>query len=219
MAHPAPGIKEVTVAPLAAGRETLGLLAAIFLIAVFAGLRVAQVAPPSTGAGLEAYQLRDIKLKNQAPALYRSLLGAADSIILLREADGSWPDAAALKQESLPPFAEAFLPAGARGFSWELRQGTAWADYYGVNKNTAAAEKAGADPLENSFILRIIDFQAGAYPYPVADRQEQGQQKNRFAVQVWTNSKTVDYPDGPLNERGWKWIVSGQAALEKKTAD
>lgn len=215
MTHSASGIKEVIVAPLAAGRETLGLLAALLLIIVCAGLRVAQVAPDNAAASLEAYQLRDIKLKNQAPALYRSLLGAADSIILLREADGTWPDAAALKQESLPPFAEAFLPAGARGFSWELRQGAAWADYYGINKDTAAAEKAGADPLENSFILRIIDLQAeGKYPYSVAKDQE-----GRFAAQVWMNPKTVDYPDGPLEERGWKWVVSGQAAPAKKTAE
>lgn len=218
MTHRASDIKEVAVAPLAAGREALGLLAAIALILVLVGLRVAQVAPAQAGADLETYQLRDIRLKNQAPALYRSLLGAADTIIMLRETDGAWPEAATLHQESLPPFAEAFLPAGARGFSWQLHQGAAWADYYGINSTAAAAEKTGADPLENSFILRIIDLhQAGKYPYPVM-RQEKGQE-SRFAVQIWMNPKTADYPEGPLAERGWKWIVSGNAAPEAKTAE
>jgi hypothetical protein len=206
--------KEVIVAPKAAGREALGLAAAICVILLLAGLRVAQVAPKKAEEGFQTYQMQDIKLKNQAPVLYRSLLGAADTITGLREENGAWPEIATLQQENLPPFAAKFLPTGLGGFTWELRQGASWADYYGTNKNTAAEEKKGADPLETSFILRVIDLQAGKYPYPLA-KQEQGQE-NRFATQIWINPKLADYPDGPPAERGWKWVISGNLAVTEQ---
>jgi len=206
MSQSVPVAKEIIVAPKATSREALGVVAAICVILLVVGLRVAQIAPKHAGGGIQNYQLQDIKLKNQAPVLYRSLLGAADTITQLSEESGSWPDVAALEQESLPPFAAKFLPPGLSGFAWELRKGASWADYYGINKNAAAAEKAGADPLENSFILRIIDLQAGKYPYPLA--QQMKGQGRRFAAQIWINQKTADYPDGPPADKGWKWVIS-----------
>uniref|UniRef100_UPI004055B091 DUF6162 family protein n=1 Tax=Candidatus Electronema sp. TaxID=2698783 RepID=UPI004055B091 len=208
MSNASAAVKEVLVAPLAARREALGLAAAICVILLLAGLRVAQVAPQQAGAELQAWQMQDIKLKNQAPVLYRSLLGAADTITWLKETNGSWPDVAVLQAENLPPFAAKFLPAGLGGFSWQLRQGAGWADYYGINAKAAAEEKSGADPLENSFILRIIDLQSGQ-PYPYQMAQQEPGKAERFAAQIWINLKTADYPDGPPEERGWKWVVSG----------
>lgn len=199
----AAAVKEIIVAPKAARREAAWLAAAVCVILLLAGLRFAQVAPKH-GGGLQTHQMQDIKLKNQAPVLYRSLLGAVDTITWLCQEKGSWPDVAALQGENLPPFAAKFLPAGLGGFRWELRQGEGWADYYGINTGVAAAEKTGGDPLENSFILRIIDRQN--QQTDAAARQE------RFAAQVWINLKTADYPDGPPEERGWKWVVSGTAA-------
>ncbi|MCI5223461.1 MAG: hypothetical protein D3924_12515, partial [Candidatus Electrothrix sp. AR4] len=84
--------REVVVAPLAAGREILGLSAAICLIILFASLRLAQVAPKNTESKKRAYQIQDIRLKNQAPVLYRSLLSAVESITWIYEAEGGWPD-------------------------------------------------------------------------------------------------------------------------------
>jgi hypothetical protein len=214
MSNSVAAAKEIVVPPLAAGREALGLIVAICCILIIAGLRVAQVAPETVGDGIQIYQMRDIKLRNQAPVLYRSLLGAADTVTQLREESGAWPDVATLQQEDLPPFAAKFLPAGLSGFTWELRQGASWADYYGINKNTAAEEKSGADPLENSFILRIIDLQGGNYPYLLA-KQEQGQ-LNRFSAQIWINPKTAEYPDGPLADKGWKWVVSGNTPITEE---
>jgi hypothetical protein len=207
MSHSVSVAKEIIVAPKATGREALGVVAALCVILLAAGLRVAQIAPKHAGGGIQGYQMQDIKLKNQAPVLYRSLLGTADTITQLREESGNWPDIAALQQESLPPFAAKFLPPGLSSFVWELHQGASWADYYGINKNAATAEKAGADPLENSFILRIIDLQAEKYPYPVA-QQVKGQE-NRFSVQIWINPKPVDYPEGMPADKGWKWVISG----------
>jgi hypothetical protein len=201
-------VKEIIVAPKAAGREALGLAAALCVILLLAGLRVAQVAPERGGNSLLAHQMQDIRLKNQAPVLYRSLLGAAETITWLREESGGWPDVAALEQENLPPFAAKFLPAGLGGFKWELRQGAGLADYYGVNANVAAEEKAGADPLENSFILRIIDRQS--------QQADAAAKQERFTAQVWINQKIADYPDGPPEERGWKWVVSGSAAPDEQ---
>lgn len=207
MSNPS-AMKETLVLPLAARREVLGLAAAICFILLLAGLRVAHVAPNQAGAALQAWQMQDIKLRNQAPVLYRSLLGATDTITWLKERSGNWPDVAVLQEENLPPFAAKFLPAGLGGFSWELRQGAGWADYYGINANAAAEEKAGADPLENSFILRIIDSQSGQPSSSQAAQQELGTTE-RFTAQIWINLKTADYPDGPPEERGWKWVVSG----------
>jgi hypothetical protein len=207
--------KEVIVAPLAAGREVAGLVVVICCLLLLAGLRHAQVAPKEDIAAKKSYQIQDIRLKNQAPVLYRSLLGAVDSITWTYEAAGAWPAISELQTESLPPFVGDFLPAGLRGFSWEMYQGKTWVDYYGVNKKVAQDEQQGADPLENSFILRIIDLRAGQYPYPFV----QGSQEDRFTAQIWINPQSVDYSEGPLAERGWKWIVSGNAAVNGKVTE
>lgn len=207
--------KEVIVAPLAAGREVLGLAVVICCIFLLAGLRYAQVAPTEDVAAKKSYQIQDIRLKNQAPVLYRSLLGAVDSITWTYEAAGNWPEISELQTESLPPFVGDFLPAGLRGFSWEMHQGETWVDYYGSNKEIVQEEKQGTDPLENSFILRIIDLRAGQYPYPyIQDAQE-----DRFTAQIWINPQIVDYSVGPLVERDWKWVVSGSSAVNGKVTE
>jgi hypothetical protein len=207
--------KEVIVAPLAAGREVLGLAVVICCIFLLAGLRYVQVAPKEDVTAKKSYQIKDIRLKSQAPVLYRSLLGAVDSITWTYEAASNWPKISELQTESLPPFASDFLPAGLRGFSWEMHQGETWVDYYGSNKEAAQEERQGADPLENSFILRIIDLRAGQYPYPyVKDTEEE-----RFSAQIWINPQVVDYSEGSLAERGWKWVVSGNAAVNGKVTE
>lgn len=198
--------KEVIVAPLAAGREVVGLTIVFCCIFLFVGLRYMQVAPKEDATAKVSYQIKDIRLKNQAPVLYRSLLGAVDSITWIYEAAGKWPEIVDLQTESLPPFVGDFLPAGLRNFSWEMHQGATWVDYYGVNKQVAQEEKKGADPLENSFILRIIDLEAGLYASPyIQDMQD----NERFTAQIWINPQVVDYAQGSLVERGWKWVVSG----------
>ena len=207
--------KEVIVAPLAAGREVSGLTVALCCIFLLAGMRYVQVAPKDDLTVKKSYQIQDIRLKNQAPVLYRSLLGAVDSITWTYEALGNWPEITELQTESLPPFVGDFLPAGLRGFSWEMHQGDSWVDYYGADKGADRNEKKGADPLENSFILRIIDLQAGKYPYPyIQDTQE-----NRFSAQIWINNQIVDYSEGSLAERGWKWVVSANPVGNGKVTE
>ncbi len=201
--------REVIVAPLAARREVVGLTVVICCICLLVGLRHVQVAPQEDIIAKKSYQIKDIRLKNQAPVLYRSLLGAVDSITWTYEAAGIWPEISDLQTDSLPPFVGDFLPAGLRGFSWKMHQGATWVDYYGSNTEVAQQEKKGADPLENSFVLRIIDLQAGQYPYPyVQDTQE-----DRFTAQIWINPQLVDYPTEFPAERGWKWVVSGNSAV------
>jgi hypothetical protein len=201
--------KEVIVAPLAARREVVGLSLVICCIFLLAGLRHMHVVPKEEVLAKKSYQIKDIRLENQAPVLYRSLLGAVDSITWTYEAAGTWPEVTELQTESLPPFVGDFLPAGLRGFSWEMHQGETWVDYYGTNTQVVEEEKRGADPLENSFVLRIIDLQAGQYPYPYV----QSTQEDRFTAQIWINSRIVGYSEGFLAERGWKWVVSGNSAV------
>ena len=102
--------KEVIVAPLAARREVVGLTLVICCIFLLIGLRHVQVAPKEDIVAKKSYQIKDIRLQNQAPVLYRSLLGAVDSITWTYEAAGSWPEIVELQTESLPPFCRRISP-------------------------------------------------------------------------------------------------------------
>ena len=202
--------REVLVVPLAARREALALIIIISLIVLLMAFRFSLIRPVDSRESLKSYQLSDLYLKNQAPTLYRALLGIVGDITDLREENGSWPDVVLLKSEALPPFASNFLPIGLRGFVWERHASEGWVDYFGVNGDVASAEKQGADPLENSFILRIIDLQSEDHPHP-----HLGQDNDpviRFSSQIWMNPKVIDYPEERLIERGWKWIVSSSGS-------
>ncbi len=200
--------REVLVSPLAAGREALALLVVIGLIILLMGIRFSLIAPKNSKESPKTYQLSDLNLKNQAPTLYRALLGGVGDILYLREEKGSWPDVDLLQEEGLPPFAGNMLPAGLRGFVWELHESAGWVDYYGIN--TEIAKGQGGDPLQNSFILRIINLKNGEYQYPYC-RQEKNPATN-YSSQIWMNPQKTDYPAGALVKRGWKWIMSAESS-------
>jgi hypothetical protein len=206
-AAPPTRYREVLVAPKAARREALFLVLAIGLIIACMGLRFYILRSGEEAIREKpACQLSDIYLQNQAPVLYRSLLGVAADIVDLRLEDGSWPDVARLKDDALPPFAANFLPTGLRGYIWKAYAREGWVDYFGINGDLQAGEpKEGSDPLENSFILRIIDLQSDSHPHPHAGNHEEGDK--RFVIQVWMNTRPVDYPGEELVKHDWKWIV------------
>lgn len=209
---PAKKYREVLVVPLAARREAMILALVIGLIVLLMAYRFSMFSSEGTTDSMRPYQLIDLKLKNQAPALYRSLLGSVQDILDLREEEGQWPDIALLQSEALPPFANNYLPVGLRGYVWQQFTGEGWVDYFGVNADAAQEEQQGKDPLENSFILRIIDLQSTKHPHPHFG-QHDGQTK-RFSAQIWLNPKTTDYPGEKLVEKGWKWVVSQGASPE-----
>ncbi len=217
--------REVLVVPLAARREALALTGAILLIMLLMGIRFFLLSSDIKEVKtLPAYQVKDITLKNQAPILYRSLLSTIADIQDLRDESGKWPTVAELKDEALPPFASNFLPVGLRGFHWTgyIHQG--WVDYYGINKDVGSEEKQGSDPLENSFILRIIDLQSTDHPHPHIGRDNDS--TTRYTAQVWMNPQSVDYPAAALIAKGWKWLVQpgftpggdGEASLVEDAA-
>ncbi len=194
------------VQPKGARREALALAGVIALIVLLMGIRFTQMNSSTSGVQLRPYQIKNLHLKSQAPTLYRSLLGVVADVLTLREENGSWPGIDTLQEEVLPPFANIFLPVDLRGFVWKRYQSDGWVDYYGINVGAAAAKQQGGDPLENSFILRIIDLQSEQHPHP-----HLGKDNNtlmRFTAQIWVNPQTVDYPGEDLAERGWKWIVA-----------
>ena len=206
-------IREVLVVPLAARREALILLVIISLIILLMALRFSLVRSDDSVASLKSYQLSDLYLKNQAPVLYRALLGSVGDILDLREENGGWPDIDLLKSEALPPFASNFLPIGLRGFVWHRHTAEGWVDYYGINGDVSSADKKGADPLENSFILRIIDLQSENHPHPHFGQDNDPER--RFSYQIWMNPQVAEYPGQALVERGWKWIVSSGASRSR----
>ena len=201
--------REVVVASHPAGRETVYLLLAILVILLLMALRFSLLDKGEDRKGLKSYQIADIRLKSQAPALYRALAGSARDILFLHEDEGSWPDVEDLRQEGIPPFAPELLPAGLRGFHWEIHQSPGVVDYFGVNRQESpAANQASraSDPLKNSFLLRIIDVQSSEHPYPYC--QGAAEEASRYSIQVWVNPQITDYPvSGPI-QRGWKWVVS-----------
>ncbi len=209
--------REVLVTPLAARREALALITVICLIILLMGLRFSLL-PSSKDSrrSLQPYQLNDTLLKSQAPTLYRSLLGVVGDILDLRDETGNWPDAALLKEEALPPFASNFLPVALRGYVWKMHASEGWVDYYGINSDVGKEDKEAVDPLENSFILRIIDLKSEDHPHPHFGTHDDA--KMLFTFQVWINPQTTDYPADSLVEKGWKWIVRSGTPVGGKSA-
>ncbi len=204
--------REVLVAPRAARREALYLAAAVGLIVLLMGVRFYLLSSGKEALQEKpACQLSDIYLQNQAPVLYRSLLGVVGDIIDLHQENGTWPDVEQLKEEALPPFAGNFLPVGLRGYVWKSYPHAGWVDYFGVNSEVGAgSENQAADPLENSFILRIIDLNSTEHPHPHAGNH--GTPGQRYVGQVWINPRVTDYPGQELIKRDWKWVVGADQA-------
>lgn len=200
------GYREFLVQPKAARREALALAGVIGVIILLMGLRFSQVSPDGAREQIRSYQIKSLSLKNQAPTLHRALLGVVEDVMDLREETGEWPQVSTLKEEGLPPFAENFLPIGLRGFVWERHQHDGWVDYFGRNDGVALMKEQGGDPLENSFILRIIDLQSDNHPHPHLGKDNSPDM--RRTAQIWINPQVSDYPGATLVARGWKWIVA-----------
>jgi len=215
--------REVLVVPLAARREALALVGAILLIILLMGVRFSLI-PSKNNAikALPSYQIYDITLTNQAPMLYRSLLTAVADIEDLRDESGAWPRSTRLQKEVIPPFDASFLPVGLRGFQWKSYPHKGWVDYHGINKDVGSEDKESVDPLENSFVLRIIDLQSKDHPHPHFGRDKDP--NVRYSAQIWMNPQHVEYPGANLVTKGWKWVVQegatssgvGAAVLSEK---
>jgi hypothetical protein len=152
------------------------------------------------------YQQPDRVLTNQATTQYRSHSAIAGDNIDLRKDNGTWPDVAMLENEALPPFADYFLPGGLRGYAWSRHEGDGWVDYFGVNKDVGIAEKQDLDPLDVSFMLRIIDLQNKEHPHPHFGRDNDVSQ--RYVYQIWIYPGMQQYPAADVIKKGWKWIIS-----------
>jgi len=204
--------REVLVQPKAALREALILVGMIVLIILLMSVRFSLIGSKDTRAKAQSYQINNLNLKAQAPVIYRALLGVVADVVDLREEAGNWPDVNTLKEEALPPFADVFLPNGLRGFAWEKYEGAGWVDYYGINTTAATDKREGGDPLENSFILRIIDLHNDAHPHPHFG--EDSNKQIRFTAQIWINPQIIEHPGVNLIERGWKWIITNSSIDE-----
>lgn len=198
--------QEVIVQPLAARREALGLAGMIGLIILFMALRFGALEETAAHESLKSYQQKDTILQNQAPILYRSLLSVVGDITDLYSDTGTWPDVNSLRGETLPPFAVDFLPPALRGYRWTRHAQNGWVDYFGINGDIDKSEKESADPLENSFMLRIIDMASKTHPHPHPGLHNDPE--IRFSQQVWMYPETRKYPGENAINKGWKWIIS-----------
>ena len=201
------GPRVVEVRPLSARREAMALAGVIALIVALMAVRFYLVRHKTEASrGLKSYQVKDLFLKNQAPIMYRSLCSVVGDILDLYQDEGSWPDVETLKDEGLPPFDTAFLPPGLKGYVWKMYKGEGWVDYFGVNSDLNKKKKEGVDPLQYSFILRIIDLENQSHPHPHVNVDSS---KKRFVWQVWVYPAPRRYPGADqLVARGWKWVVN-----------
>ncbi len=201
-------IREIIVHPLSARSEALLLTLAIAVIAGLMGLHFYLLRAADDNVTLLSSQRKDIFLKNQAPLMYRSLCTVAEDIVDIYDEQSKWPQVRELEQQSLPPFAEEFLPAGLRGYIWTVHIDRGAVDYFGINKNAAAGEKA-MDPLEDSFMLRIIDLEQPGHPaLPSSVKPDSGR---RYFWQVWHYPAERQYPGQKPAEKGWKWIINSSS--------
>ncbi len=198
--------KEVFVGPLAAKREAIALCIMIAIIIAFMMFRFSMVKGDKSDDIIKGYQRTDRILEDQDPLLYRSLRGVVGEITDLREDEEQWPSVEFLKNDSIPPFANDFLPLMLKGYRWTMHKTDGWVDYYGVNYEKAKSAKADGEPPPATFILRIIEMQAGDHPHPHAGSDKDANMK--YSAQVWMLPETVEYPTGNVRDKGWKWIVS-----------
>lgn len=199
-------IREVFVQPLAARREAVGLAGVIGLIIVLMAFRFSAIQQTTVRESRKAYQQKDTVLQNQAPILYRSLLSVVGDVTDLYSDTRTWPDVDLLREETLPPFAADFLPPSLRGYQWARHAQDGWVDYFGVNEDIEKQESSGVDPLENSFVLRIIDLSSKTHPHPHSGLDNDPEMK--FSYQVWMYPETRTYPGEEIVDKGWKWIIS-----------
>ncbi len=199
-------VREVVVAPLAARREALALIGIIGLIILLMTIRFAAVRAPVSQKTLKKYQQKETVLRNQAPTLYRSMLGVVEDITDLYVEMGTWPSVDMLRDESLPPFAVDFLPTGLRGYAWTSHVNDGWVDYFGINQDVGKSDTKAGDPLENSFMLRLIDLRSAEHPHPHLGKDNDPAQQ--FSHQIWMYPEKRQYPGETVRKKGWKWIVS-----------
>lgn len=212
--------KEVFVGPLAARREAMALCIMIAVIIAFMVLRFSMVEGTKAKDTMKSYQRKDRVLQDQDPILYRSLLSVVGEVIGLREEEGKWPSVEMLKEESIPPFANVFLPLGLKGYEWTLHDGGNWVDYYGVNHEKAKEAKAEGEETPFTFILRIINLQDGEHPHPHTGSDKDSTVK--YSYQVWMYPETMDYPGEEVVTKGWKWVLSANdpnLMMSKKVAE
>jgi len=198
-------VNEVHIGPLEARREALAVCGMIFCVILLMTLRFSIISGSSTRDTLKPYQRFDAVLESQDPILYRSLLSAVGDITDLRLTEGDWPEVEALISESIPPFANDFLPMGLKNYSWTRHASQGWVDYYGTGTKNAETEKI-SDHIPISLILRVIDLTSEDHPHPHIGIDNDP--KLKFSVQVWMYPEKRPYPVENVVQKGWKWIIS-----------
>lgn len=187
----------VRVRPASTRAETAFVLAVLLGVAAAMGLRWWLLTLSPAPYYIRPFQRLDEVLGSRERLVYQSLLAAVPEVTALRSELGTWPEAAEMELEAIPPFAPQFLPRELRGIVWTSHNGGSWIDYHG-----------GGDPTQEvrSFILRVIDLHADYHPHP-----HPGMDYDRnmsVATQVWISGRPVqDYPGERLPEAGWLWVV------------
>ena len=191
-------INDLTVPPLDAKRETVGVLLVIELIVLLMALRFFMISGTETPQYMRHYQRLDTMLMGRQRTLYQTLLSSVPEIEFLRDREGQWPEKVLLEMEEVPPFAAVFLPKELQHYSWVSYNSESWIDYLGTNPT---------DPKTHSFILRVIDLHADYHPHPHPGIDYDPNQK--VAVQVWIYPESSrPYPGERLPEANWWWVVS-----------
>ncbi|MEI2414586.1 DUF6162 family protein [Orrella sp. JC864] len=185
------------VRPAGAGHETLAVLAACALILAGAGAYIGLAPAPQAAQALAAGQLdarRDLTPAEQG--IYADLRVVHDELAYAVQAGLPLPDAAALAEEGLPPFAQD--PSSA------ARGGHVWSDGM-VQDRHAYLGRTGDAAVAGSFLLLA--------PAPPAHGHGHDGHGQAAEPEIWLRrdgqaALPAAAGAGPLARQGWQQVIA-----------
>ncbi|HEY7290065.1 MAG TPA: hypothetical protein VH583_09535 [Vicinamibacterales bacterium] len=211
--------RSVTVTPLSARSELLLVVRAAMVIAVGVWMYVAATASGAGGgaAGTSARNLLPYqKLVADRPfaeqRMFRELQEGLVEAEASRSTNGSWPDAAALADNGIPPFATD--PTRRSSYTWSTTKSGTIVNYLGLPAN----------PNEPAWLLLIQEPEPGVPP----DQNFEDEEHNRLASGAMLHVSTWLHANGAaIGQRivrlpqaeGWTQIYAvGPAARQAPPA-
>jgi hypothetical protein len=181
-----------TVHPPSAAREAAGVGAALATVLIAGALRVLTLDRSGASAAIPATTV----LAGADQTLFQALLVSVDAIADLKRKTGTWPEVPALAVDEIPPFAQALVPAEARGLVWKRRADGASADYTGLDPGGR----------RTAFLLRVSEKSTGGLDQGIPTRAARA--GPRVAAEVWILKGGTSLPGAYPATDGWYQLVA-----------
>lgn len=176
-------IRDVEITRLSARDELISVLRAAMGITAITWLYLANNPFPSTGGALQRNLLPFQAVIQSRPAdeqlLFRELQVALIEAETRRSSAGAWPDAAAMAEEGIEPFA--VNPAVRRTpYQWRLLRDGFFVNYVGIP----------ADPAKPAWLVLVQEPDPTAQPEPFVDDEDHDRLLNGeiLHVSIWSHA-------------------------------